>query len=261
MDTETAVSPEQLDRRRAGFPGVTLVDVRRVEAFAADPYVIPGALRRVPEAVADWAADLDPWREVIVYCKAGHEVGSGAAAALRARGLSARHLAGGIAAWRAAGGRVVPHAPATRWVTRARPKIDRIACPWLVRRFIDPAAEFHFVPADEVGAFAAARGATPFDVPNAAYGHVGDRCSFDAFIRLHGLDDPALADLATIVRAADTGMPEASAQAAGLLATSAGLSALFADDHAMLHAGMVVYDALYLWCRASRVGAAAAPHP
>lgn len=251
MDTRTAISTQELARRIAEFPGVTLVDVRRAEAFAADPNVIPGALKRAPEAVADWAGELDPWREVVVYCKVGHEVGSDAATALRARGLSARHLAGGIAAWRDSGGRVVPHVPATRWVTRARPKIDRIACPWLVRRFIDPAAEFHYVPAAEVGAFAEAHGATPFDVAGVPYGHAGDRCSFDAFIRLHDLVDPALRDLAAIVRAADTGVPAASPQAPGLLATSAGLSALFEDDHAMLRAGTMMYDALYLWCRAN----------
>ncbi|MFO1314029.1 MAG: chromate resistance protein [Burkholderiales bacterium] len=256
MDLTTVVSPEELCRLLADFPGVTLVDVRRAEAFAADPYVIPGALRRAPEAVADWATEVEPMRNVVVYCKAGHDVGSGVAAALRTRGLSARHLAGGIAAWRGAGGRVVPYAAPSRWVTRARPKIDRIACPWLVRRFIDPAAEFHYVPADEVRSFAAAHGATAYDVPGVPYGHAGDRCSFDAFIRLHGLADPALADLATVVRAADTGAAALSPLAPGLLATSAGLSALFADDHAMLRAGMVVYDALYLWCRANRAAPA-----
>ncbi len=249
--TAIAISPSELAERLAGFPGVTLVDVRRAEAFAADPHVIPGAWKRAPEDAAQWAGELEPWRDVVVYCTAGHEVGRDAAAALRAHGMSARHLDGGIAAWRAAGGRVVPYAPPTRWVTRARPKIDRIACPWLVRRFVDPAAEFFYVPVAEVHAFAAANGATPYDVAGADYGHVGDRCSFDAFIARHGLADPALLRLATIVRAADTGTPEASPQAPGLLAASAGLSALFADDHAMLRAGMLVYDALYLWCRAN----------
>lgn len=257
MNSGQAISTDDLSRRIAGFPGVTLVDVRRAEAFAADPDVIPGALRRAPEAVADWARELEPWRDVVVYCKAGHEVGSNAAAALRERGLAARHLAGGLAAWRASGGRTVPHAPPSRWVTRARPKIDRVACPWLVRRFVDPAAEIFYVPAAQVREFADAHEATPFDIADVAYGHAGDRCSFDAFIRLHGLADPALDDLATIVRAADTGAPDLAPQAPGLLATSTGLSALFADDHAMLRAGMVVYDALYLWCRANREAAVA----
>ncbi len=257
MNIETAVSPSELSRRLAAFPGVAVVDVRRAHAFAEDPHVIPGALRRLPEAVADWADELERWRDVVVYCVAGHEVGSGVAAELRARGLAARHLAGGLAAWRESGGRVVPHAPPSRWVTRARPKIDRIACPWLVRRFIDPAAEIHYVPASEVRTFAANRGATPFDIDGATYGHDGDRCSFDAFVRLHELGDPALTDLARIVRAADTGAPERAPEAPGLLAASAGLAALYADDQAMLRAGMLVYDALYLWCRgrqATRAG-------
>lgn len=250
MTTPQAVSPSDLQLLLAGFPPPTLVDVRRAEAFTRDPRVIPGALRRLPETVSAWAGELDPWRRVVVYCVHGHEVGQDAAAALRARGLDAVHLAGGIEAWQDRGGRTVPHAAPTRWVTRARPKIDRIACPWLVRRFVDPAAEFHYVPAAQVRAFAAANGATPYDVADVPYGHAGDRCSFDAFIRLHGLADPALDCLAAIVRAADTGVPALSPEAPGLLAASLGLSELFADDHAMLRAGMQMYDALYLWCRA-----------
>ena len=136
------------------------------------------------------------------------------------------------------------------WVTRERPKIDRIACPWLIARFIDAAAEFLYVPAVEVMAVAKKTDATPFDVPNVEYGHHGDRCSFDAFIERHDLTDPALQRLAEIVRGADTGRPELTAQSPGLLAISQGLSAVFADDHEMLRHGMVVYDALYAWCQA-----------
>ncbi len=147
---------------------------------------------------------------------------------------------------------VAKYAPPTRWVTRARPKIDRIACPWLVRRFIDPSAEFFYVPSAEVRAFAAANAATPYDVPDVTYTHSGAQCSFDAFIRLHELSDPALADLATIVRAADTNALGLAPQAPGLLAVSLGLSASFADDHAMLRWGMLVYDALYASCRQAR---------
>ena len=137
-----------------------------------------------------------------------------------------------------------------KWVTRERPKIDRIACPWLIARFIDAAAEFLYVPAAEVMAVAKKTGATPFDVPNVEYGHHGDRCSFDAFVERHDLADPALRRLAEIVRGADTGRPELTAQSPGLLAISQGLSAVFADDHEMLRHGMVVYDALYAWCQA-----------
>jgi hypothetical protein len=136
-----------------------------------------------------------------------------------------------------------------KWVTRERPKIDRIACPWLIRRFIDGAPEFLYVPASEVLRVAEETGAIPFDVPDVELSHVGERCSFDAFLRKYGLADPALAQLAVIVRAADTNRPELAPQAAGLLAVSLGLSANFADDHAMLERGMVLYDALYAWCR------------
>lgn len=136
-----------------------------------------------------------------------------------------------------------------KWVTRERPKIDRIACPWLVARFIDKDAEFLYVPKDQVMQVSQRTGAIPYDVPGVELGHVGERCSFDAFLEKYRLDDPALARLADIVRAADTGRPERSPQAPGLLAISAGLSENFADDHEMLRHGMVVYDALYAWCR------------
>ncbi len=136
-----------------------------------------------------------------------------------------------------------------KWVTRARPKIDRIASPWLVTRFIDPAPEFLYVPADQVLAVAAATGATPYDIPDVAYSHVGDLCSFDAFLAKHNLTDPALQQLAVIVRGADTARLDLAPQAAGLLAVSLGLSHNFQDDHAMLAQGMVLYDALYAWCK------------
>jgi hypothetical protein len=134
-----------------------------------------------------------------------------------------------------------------KWVTRERPKIDRLACPWLVTRFIDCDAEFLYVPADQVLAVAAKTGAIPYDIPGVEYGHVGDLCSFDAFIRLHQLTDPVLQPLALIVRGADTACPDLAPQCAGLLAISLGLSHNFADDHALLAHGMVIYDALYAW--------------
>jgi hypothetical protein len=136
-----------------------------------------------------------------------------------------------------------------KWVTRARPKIDRIACPWLVARFIDPAAEFLYVPADQVRAVAADTGAIPYDIPGVEYGHVGEQCSFDAFLRLHKLTDPALERLAVIVRGADTGRLDLAPECAGLLAQSLGLSALYPDDHEMLRHGMAMYDAYYAWLR------------
>lgn len=136
-----------------------------------------------------------------------------------------------------------------KWVTRERPKIDRIACPWLVTRFIDPGAEFLYVPADSVLAVAQETGAIPYDIPGVDYGHVGELCSFDAFIRKHNLTDPALQQLAVIVRGADTARPELAPQCPGLLAVSLGLSHNYPDDHEMLRHGMVVYDALYAWLK------------
>jgi len=136
-----------------------------------------------------------------------------------------------------------------KWITRERPKIDRIACPWLVARFIDRAPEFLFVPSGDVMRQAKAQGATPYDVPDVELSHVGEQCSFDAFLEKYALDEPALRQLAVIVRGADTGRPELTPQSPGLLAVSLGLSRVYADDHAMLAHGMVLYDALYAWCR------------
>ncbi len=140
--------------------------------------------------------------------------------------------------------------PGSRWVTRERPKIDRIACPWLVLRFIDAEAEFLYVPAAQVLAVAAQKGAVPYDIPGVEMTHVGERCSFDAFIDKYGLNDPALQQLATIVRGADTSRLDLAPQSAGLFALSLGLSQLCADDHEMLRHGLVIYDALYAWCKA-----------
>ncbi len=134
------------------------------------------------------------------------------------------------------------------WVTRERPKIDRIACPWLILRFIDPQAQFHYVPADRVLAMAQETGAIPYDIPGAELTHVGELCSFDALLKKHRLDDPALSHLAVIVRGADTSRLELAPQSAGLYAISLGLSATLTNDHEMLRHGLVMYDALYAWC-------------
>ncbi|MFZ5843923.1 MAG: chromate resistance protein ChrB domain-containing protein [Pseudomonadota bacterium] len=139
-----------------------------------------------------------------------------------------------------------------KWITRERPKIDRIACPWLVKRFIDPEAEFLFVAADRVKTEAERLGATPFDIPGVELSHDGPRCSFDAFLKRYQLNEPALLALATIVRAADTDRLQDSPQAAGLLAISLGLSANIKDDHQLLAAGFVIYDALYTWCHSGQ---------
>lgn len=136
-----------------------------------------------------------------------------------------------------------------KWVTRERPKIDRIACPWLIARFIDKEPEFLYVPSNKVLDTAKETGATPYDIPGVEMGHDGELCSFDTFLRKYKLSDPALQKLASIVRGADTDRLDLAPQAAGLLAISLGLSRNFSDDHEMLKHGMVIYDALYAWCR------------
>jgi hypothetical protein len=172
--------------------------------------------------------------------------------ALTAHGLNAHYLEGGIEeGWIAMKGELdrKPANASTRWVTRERPKIDRIACPWLIARFIDPAAEFLYVPTPNVLSAAKEQEANPYDVPDVAFTHDGELCSFDAFLKVYHLTDPALQRLALIVRGADTARLDLAPQSAGLFAISLGLSRNFMDDHEMLKHGMVMYDALYAWCK------------
>ena len=236
-------------RARAGRPfPPTIVDARRREAFERDPVRLPMALRCEPGALAQQAAGFEPWRSVVVYCVHGHEVSQQAAATLRDCGLDAQFLEGGLDGWRDGGGAVEPWRAPSQWVTRERPKIDRIACPWLVRRFVDASARFHYVKPADVVAFAKARDAIAFDVPDVEYSHDGERCSFDAFVDRHAGGNAALRKLADIVRAADTDTLDRAAQAPGLLAVSLGLGRGLDDDAALLKYGLLVYDALYAWC-------------
>jgi rhodanese-related sulfurtransferase len=223
-----------------------VIDVRREARWREALDQIRGALRRDPAKVDLWKDSLPAGREVVVYCVHGHEVSQSAA-----RALGARFLEGGIESWRAAGGELSrkPAGASSRWITRERPKIDRIACPWLIRRFIDPSAEFLYVPVADVRRIAAERDAVPYDIPEVKFSHEGERCSFDAFLKAYPLRDPALEALAQVVRSADTGNLGLAPQAAGLLAVSLGLSRIYRDDHEMLEHGMVVYDALYAWCK------------
>jgi len=248
---DASISTAELRQSTQSAQPPLVIDVRKAAAFHAACDMIDGALRRAPEDAAQWAGSLPRASSVVVYCVHGHEVSQGACSTLNAAGVATRYLEGGIEAWRAAGGalRAKPAGAATRWVTRERPKIDRVACPWLVRRFIDPEAEFFYVPTPEVRSFAAEHEAVPYDVPDVEFSHAGARCSFDAFLATYRLTDPALAELALIVRGADTGRHDLAPQAAGLAAVSLGLSRLYADDHAMLERGMTIYDALYLWCK------------
>ncbi len=236
-----------------------LIDVRRDVAFAADSRLIASATWRDPFAVQDWEKFLPRHRSVVVYCVHGHEISQNVCAALREKGIAASFLEGGIEAWNARQLPTVLKNPAlgipsamnaaSTWITRERPKIDRIACPWLIRRFIDPMARFIYVPSGEVLDAAKRQSAIPYDVPGVQFTHRGEACSFDAFIADFGLHDPALDALATIVRGADTGKPELTPQSPGLMAMSLGLSALYSDDLDMLEHGMSLYDALYAWLR------------
>lgn len=258
MASPTEIAPKQL-ARLIGTPAVpALLDVRLDDDVALDPVLIPTA-RRITHTDLD-TLELDRSRRVVVVCHGGLKLSHGVAARLRARGLAAEVLEGGHLAWRREGHLAVPIAAlpgvksgtASRWVTRQRPKIDRLACPWLIRRFVDPGAEILFVPSREVLAVAERFDAEPFDVSGAPLSHRGDRCTFDAVCERFGLDTPALQTVADTVRAADFGRPEVVPEAAGLLAISLGLSRLHRDDLAQLDAGMVVYDALFRWARDAR---------
>lgn len=229
-----------------------LIDVRRQGARKASGVRAENSIWRDPALWLDWKDEVAAMSgQVVFFCVHGHEVSQGVTAALCAMGKDAKYLEGGFAGWQKAGLLVAPiaNSSGTKWVTRERPKIDRIACPWLIARFIDPKAEFLFVPATNVLRVAQEMGAVPYDVPDVELSHVGELCSFDALMGKYGLDDPALQQLALIVRGADTSRLDLTPQSAGLYALSLGLSQNFADDHEMLRHGMVVYDALYRWCR------------
>jgi rhodanese-related sulfurtransferase len=246
-----SISVSELQSRLAAKDSPVVIDVRRQAAFLADEKLLGGALRRDPEHLDAWSKSLPSGGEFVVYCVRGHEVSQDAARGLASRGITARYLEGGLGAWIDAGGGIdsKPRGASTRWVTRERPKIDRIACPWLIARFVDADAEFVYVPTSRVLEAAAAQDAIPYDIPGVHFSHEGDHCSFDAFLKHYRLRDPALEQLALIVRGADTAHLELSEQAPGLAAISLGLSRNFADDHEMLGHGMVMYDALYTWCK------------
>ena len=263
MDTLTRfISAPALATRMGCAQQPLLVDVRRHEAFSADMRMIAGATWRDPFAIDGWLKFLPRHREVVVYCVHGHEISQNACQALRAANINAFALAGGMQAWQANAGMTirknaalsipsVPNVP-SRWITRERPKIDRVACPWLIRRFIDPCAEFLYVPATDVLTRAKTDNAIAYDVPGVTFTHRGDhgeRCSFDALLEDFEMHDSALHQLASIVRGADTGQIGLTPQSHGLLAISIGLSALYHNDDDMLNQGMVVYDALYAWLK------------
>ena len=254
-----SISPKDLWNAIATRSAPQIVDVRRRDAYEESPQLLPGAIWRDAAQTGQWMSDLDPARPIAVACKAGHEMSQNAVAQLRADGIDARVMEGGYEGWDKAGLPFVAKGELERfaarrpsvWVTRRRPKIDRIACPWLIRRFLDPQARILFVDPDEVANVARESGGVPFDIKDVELSHVGERCSFDTMLRIFGLEgEPSLARLALIVRGADTARYDIAEEAAGLHAVSLGLSALAGDDdHGLLDRGFIVYDALFAWLR------------
>ncbi len=243
--------------RLLGLPDAPiLLDVRTPEDVAADPRSMPGAQWRNWRTVAEWAPEFHG-RQVVVSCLRGRKLSQGVAAWLRQAGARAETLEGGHEAWAAAKHPLLKpdHLPRrdtagrTLWVTRHRPKVDRIACPWLIRRFVDPGAVFLFVAPAEVPEVAERFGATPFDIDNSFWTHRGPLCTFDVMLDEFGLHTEALDRLALIVRGADTANLHLAPEAAGLLAASLGLSRMYRDDLAQLEAGLALYDAFFRWCR------------
>lgn len=256
MSAYQSIAPDTLSGLIGSPESPILIDVRLDEEFSADPRLIPSAVRRDPASVVEWAPDLSG-NAAVVISRDGETLGQGVAAWLRHAGVHASTLEGGQEAWTKAGLPLVPEAKLpprdargrTVWVTRSRPKVDRIAVPWLIRRFVDPHAAFLFVHASNVSSVAEHYGAAPFDIDGAFWGHRGDKCTFDALVEELGLETEALRRLAAVVRGADTGRPDLTAELAGLLAVSLGLSRLYSDDLKQLEAGIALYDALYRWAR------------
>ncbi len=256
MSSLNAISASKLARLVGTPDGPLVIDVRTEEDFSADPRLIPAAIRRSHADVRQWGGALSG-QSAVVVCREGLKLSEGVAAWLRHEGAAAEMLEGGFEAWRTAGLPLlasdrVPPADAegrTVWVTRARPKIDRIACPWLIRRFVDRRAVFLFVAPSQVPAVAERFSATPFDVEGVFWSHRGPMCSFDVMVEEFGLATEPLRRLATIVRGADTARLDLAPETAGLLAASLGLSRMFSDDLRQLEAGLTLYDAFYRWCR------------
>ena len=256
MSGPNEISCEKL-HRLIGTPHCPrIIDVRTEEDYLASPHLISGSLRRTYADVETWGSELDRDAAIIV-CQRGLKLSHGVAAWLRHLGLDASSLEGGFEAWQQAGfplvlaERIPPRDAKGRtvWVTRARPKVDRIACPWLIRRFVDPLAIFLFVAPAEVKMVGERFGAAAFDIEDTFWSHRGEKCTFDTMLEAFGLLTEPLARLANIVRGADTSRPDLAPEAAGLLAASLGLSRMYSDDLEQLEAGMLLYDALYRWCR------------
>jgi rhodanese-related sulfurtransferase len=256
MPANTLITVPQFSRL-VGLPNTpSIVDVRIDDDYRADPRLVPGSIRRDYRAVGGWAPEYRG-KSVVVVCLRGQKLSEGTAAWLRHEGIDAQTLEGGFEAWKRAGETLVrtdklpprDEQGRTVWVTRSRPKVDRVACPWLIRRFVDPDAVFLFVVPAEVTAVAERFNATPFDIDGVFWSHRGPTCTFDTMIEEFGLKSEPLTRLATIVRGADTARLDLAPQAAGLLAASLGYSRMYRDDLEQLEAAMGFYDAMYRWCR------------
>ncbi|NRP71473.1 Thiosulfate sulfurtransferase GlpE [Ensifer psoraleae] len=211
MASFSSISSDKLARLLGTAKAPVLIDVRDDDDLAADPYLVPGSFHRAQAGAQQWT-ELYRGQNVVVLCRHGGKLSEGVAAWLRHAGATAEILEGGIEAWREAGLPLVPVARLPNadpsggsvWVTRSRPKIDRIACPWLIRRFVDPRATFLYVTASEVSAVGERFGATPFDIEGVFWSHRDEDCTFDTMVKEFGLSFPALEHVARIVRGADT---------------------------------------------------------
>ncbi|MEH6455303.1 MAG: sulfurtransferase/chromate resistance protein [Cocleimonas sp.] len=256
MPSPTEITVNQLSRLIGTAEAPTIVDVRIDEDFDLDPQILPTAIRCSHTKIAELAPQLKN-QKVVVYCQKGKKISQGSIAILRSMGVAAESVEGGHFGWRDAGQTLIPvnRIPLqatdkkTIWVTKQRPKIDRIACPWLIRRFIDPQAQFLFVALSEVLGVAEKFNATPFDVEDVFWSHRGELCTFDVMLQEFEIKTPAMLKLAEIVRGADTNRHELAPESAGLLAASLGLSRIYRDDNEQLEAGMLLYDAFYRWAR------------
>jgi rhodanese-related sulfurtransferase len=256
MPFPNSISTDKLVRLIGTANTPALIDVRPEHEFESDARLIPAAVRRNHEQLAEWGNEF-AGRGVIVISRRGQQIAQGVAGWLRHMDVKAEVLEGGFEAWKTAGLPLVPTSKLpprdsrgrTVWVTRARPKVDRIACPWLIRRFVDPTAVFLYVAPSEVAAVGERFKAAPFDISDVFFGHRGELCTFDVMVQEFALATPPLLRLATIVRAADTGRLDLCPEAPGLLAASLGLSRMHDNDLEQLEDGMVLYDAFYRWCR------------
>jgi rhodanese-related sulfurtransferase len=253
-----SISPHDLAARLGGPQWPQVVETCTDDDHAANAADIPGSIHRSESSFDDWSRSLDCNRGIVIACQKGLKISQALVAKLRAAGWrNTSILEGGFVGWKAAGLPLLDRAALAGlgpreggvWVTRRRPKIDRAACPWLIARFIDPAATFLFVDPDQVEAVAARTGGIPYDIPGVTVTHRGEDCSFDTILKISGISDWApLQKLADIVRGADNARMDLAPEAAGLLAASLGLSHLAGeDDHAMLRHAFVIYDGLYAW--------------